>query len=297
MIFKSLKSGLSLTWQNKRMVLVYYLANLIFSIIIVAPIYFLLNFTAGNTLLMEKMASRIDMDFFFELLTKQPTTFSSLNSLFIIVPLLYWLFGLFLSGGAYTIFISDLKYSPSTFWAGCAKYFGKLFRLFLWSIPVFIVLYCIQFIELGIERLIYGKDPYQNIIWWGAWIRLGIGYIGILIYYLIIDYARIDAIIYNEKKMRSSLWSGIKFSLQNFFKTFGLSLIIFLIGIAVLIIYNPIADALQAPNALIIILLLIFQQIYIFIRMFLKLTLYSSQVKLYRNIMICNGINYDEDEV
>ncbi len=279
------------------MVSLYYIANLIFSIFIVAPVYFLLNYTAGNTVAMEKMAGRFDMDFFFELLIKQSTTVSSLNSLLIIVPLVYWLFGLFLSGGAYTIFISDLKYSPLTFWAGCAKYFGRLFRLFLWSIPVFVILYCIQFIELGIERLIYGKDPYENIIWWGAWIRLGIGYISILIYYIVIDYARIDAIIYDKNKMRSSLWSGVKFSFQNFFQTFSLTFIIFLIGIAVLIIYNLIADVLHAPNALIIILLFIVQQIYIFIRMFLKLTLYSSQGKLYKNIMIRYGINYNENEV
>ena len=132
--------------------------------------------------------------------------------------------------------------------------------------------------------LLYGSDPYQNIIWWGAWIRVGIGYIGILIYYLVLDYARIDVVINNETKMRRALWYGIKFTFRNFFKTFSLSLMLFFIGIIVLVIYNPIADSLHTPNALIILILFIVQQIYMFIRMTLKLTLYSSQVKLYNAI-------------
>ena len=230
------------------------------------------------------MAGRMDMDFFFELLIKQSSTLFSLRGLFLFVPLVYWLFGLFLSGGAYTIIIADVRYSASIFWGGSAKYFGRFFRLFLWSIPVFAVFYCIQFIEIGTERLIYGSDPYQNIIWWGAWIRIGIGYIGIILYYLVLDYARIDVVINDETKMRRSLWYGIKFMFRNFFKTFSLTLILFLFGIIVLVIYNPIADSLHAPSGLIIFILFVVQQIYMFIRMILKLTLYSSQVSLYNSL-------------
>jgi len=284
MVLTSLKSGFTCTWENKRMVFVYYLVNLIFALIIMLPMYFLLNRIAGSTLMMGKMAGRLDMDFFFELLIKQYTTLFSLRGLFLFVPLVYWLFGLFLSGGAYTIFISDVKYSPSVFWSRSAKYFGRFFRLFLWSIPVFAVFYCIQFIEIGVERLIYGSDPYQNIIWWGAWIRVGIGYIGILLYYLVLDYARIDIVINDETRTRRALWYGIKFTFRNFFKTFILTLILFLIGIAALVIYNPIVDSLHAPSGFIIFILFIVQQIYMFIRMMLKLTLYSSQVSLYNSL-------------
>jgi hypothetical protein len=284
MVLTSLKSGIASTLKNKRMVFVYYLMNLIFGLIIMLPMYFLLNRIAGNTLMMEKMAGRLDIDFFFELLIKQSSTLFSLRGLFLFVPMVYWLFGLFLSGGAYAIFISDVKYSPSVFWSGSAKYFGRFFRLFLWSIPVFAVFYCIQFIEIGVERLIYGSDPYQNIIWWGTWIRVGIGYIGILIYYLVLDYTRIDVVINDETKMRRALWYGIKFTFRNFFKTFNLTLILFLIGIAALVIYNPIVNSLHAPSGFIIFTLFIVQQIYMFVRMILKLTLYSSQVSLYNSL-------------
>jgi energy-coupling factor transporter transmembrane protein EcfT len=110
---------------------------------------------------------------------------------------------------------------------------------------------------------------------------VGIGYIGIIIYYLVLDYARIYTISNDERKMRRALWYGIKFTFRNFFRTFSLTLMLFLIGIIVLVIYNPIADSLHAPSGFIIFTLFIAQQIYMFIRMTLKLTLYSSQVKLY----------------
>ena len=66
MVLTSLKSGFTCTWENKRMVFVYYLVNLIFALIIMLPMYFLLNRIAGSTLMMEKMAGRLDMDIFFE---------------------------------------------------------------------------------------------------------------------------------------------------------------------------------------------------------------------------------------
>ena len=81
--------------------------------------------------------------------------------------------------------------------------------------------------------------------------------------------------------MRISLWRGIKFAFGNFWKTFGLALLLFITGIIALVIYNPIADLLHAPYSIVILLLFIWQQIYMVFRMVLKLTLYSGEVRLY----------------
>ena len=290
MILSSLRSGILTIKQNKKMIAIYYFFNLIFGLVVALPVYAGINRFTSHTLMSEKLGGSFDMDFFFEFLIKSPDIFNTLRFTIVIVAFLYWLWSLFLSGGAYFILISKNDYTGSLFWAGAANYFGRFFRLFLWSIPLFGILYSTQFIVTAIQLLLYGSDPYQNIIWWGAWIRVGIGYIGILIYYLVLDYARIDVVINNETKMRRALWYGIKFTFRNFFKTFSLSLMLFFIGIIVLVIYNPIADSLHTPNALIILILFIVQQIYMFTRMTLKLTLYSSQVKLYNTLTPNEGI-------
>ena len=88
----------------------------------------------------------------------------------------------------------------------------------------------------------------------------------------------------DEYRARISLWQGIKFAFGNFLQTFGLVFLLFIVGTVAFIIYNPIANSLTAPNVIIVIMLFVLQQIYIFYRMMLRLTLYSSQLHLYNTI-------------
>jgi len=84
--------------------------------------------------------------------------------------------------------------------------------------------------------------------------------------------------------MRISLWHGIKFVFGNFWKTFGLALLLFIAGIIGLIIYNPIADLLSAPYSIVILVLFLWQQVYVGWRMVVRLVLYGAEVELYNKI-------------
>ena len=150
--------------------------------------------------------------------------------------------------------------------------------------PVFAVLLLLQFVWVGLERLIWGSDPYQYITYWGAWVKFGLRTVSILLFGLVLDYSRIYTVIADEKRMRISLWRGIKFALANLGQTFGLALTLYLAGVIVLVLYNPIANNLSAPNGFVIFTLFLVQQLYMLWRMMLRLTLYSSQMHLYRRI-------------
>src|SRR5437016_849956 len=121
-------------------------------------------------------------------------------------------------------------YSPTTFWGNSAKNFGKYVRLMLWSLPVLALFYCIQFVVPLTVRVIWGNDPYQYVTWWGSWIRTGLGYIGLLLYLIVFDYARIYIVLTDEKRMPKALWASLIFAYENFFTTFGISFTLFLTG-------------------------------------------------------------------
>ncbi len=284
MILKSVKSGFAQMWANKRLVLVYYLANLFFGLILMLPLRSVLNKFVGHSLMGAKLGGYLDADFLVEFFKYNSSTIDSIKGLFLIVPLSYWLFSLFLSGGAFSIFASGEEYSPSLFWRNAAKYFGRFVRLVLWCLPVIAVLFCLQFIWSAIERVFFGSDPYQYITYWGGWIKVGLRYVSILLIALVLDYARIYTVLTDERRMRISVLKGIKFVFQKFLLSFGLVLLLFIIGAIVLIIYNPIANALHAPNIVIIFILLLLQQIYMFFRMLLRLTKFSSQMYLYNSL-------------
>jgi hypothetical protein len=136
----------------------------------------------------------------------------------------------------------------------------------------------------GIEMLIFGSDPYQNIAYWSEWIKAGIRALGFLFFGMILDYARIYAVLTDERKMLIALGEGATFAFKNFLSTFGLAFLLVITGAAALVIYNPLANNLSAPDALIVILLFLLQQFYMIFRATLRLTLYASQLDLYRQL-------------
>lgn len=287
MIWKAMKNGFLLLWRNhKRMIFIFYLANLFCGLILMVPFRAMLSEFIGYSLMGEKLGGRLDMDFLFEFFTYQRAMPLTIFTLLLFVPVIYWLFNLFLSGGAFVVLAQQEKYQPAQFWSGAANYFGRFVRLVLCCIPVFVILFCLQFLWTAFEKLVFGSDPYQFITYWGGWIQVGLRYLSLLLCWLVLDYARIQAVLTDEYRMRFSLREGIKFICRNFSNTFGLSFLLFIIGIILLIAYNPIADSLNTPNPIVIIMLFVVQQAYIFFRMMLRLTLYASEMQLYKELMV-----------
>jgi hypothetical protein len=266
------------------MVLVFYLANLIAGLIIMIPFRSLVSSLVGYSMMGKELAGGLNMDFVLELLIKSSDAFSSATGLILLFPFLYWLCNLFFSGGAYGSLINDMGEGTYTFWGYSARYFARFFRLFLWSIPLFLVLYLSQYIVTGLKLIIWGSDPYQYINYWITSIRFGWVYIAIIIFFLMFDYARIILITNDERRTRRALWQGIRFTFRHPLKTFTLSFLIFLLGQAFFFTYISIAPLFSTANTFIVLLLLLIQQLYIFARMALRITLYSSQVHLFRTI-------------
>lgn len=285
MILSSIKAGLAQMWANKRMVLIFFLANFIFGLLMLLPFRAALDDFVGRSMMGTELAGRFDIDFLFEFLKNNQSIASIYQSLFLFVPAIYWLLALFLSGGALAIFASPEKYSATEFWGSAAKRFGRFFRLGVMSLILLAILFGLQFgLVAGIQRLIFGSDPYQYVTYWGGWIKFTLRIISILLFGLVLDYARIHAVLTDERKMRLSFWHGIKLSFGNIISTFGLTFLLFVSGAAVLAIYNPLANSLAAPNAFVVLTLFMVQQLYIFFRMMLRLTLYSSQMHLYKRL-------------
>jgi len=268
--------------KRKRMIFVYYILNLLFGLMIMLPVRAALMDAAGYSLVGQHLAVKIDMDFLLEFIVKNSIAGSPMLLLVMSAGIIYLAANLFLSGGAYGVLAAGDVYSARLFWENAGKYFGRFLRLFFWSLPLLGVFFCIQFIETGVVRFIWGSDPYQYVTYWGAWVKTGLAYAGLLVYLLVLDYGRIIIVLTDERKTRNALWQVLKFTFRHFFVVFGLSSVVFLAGIVAVALYNPIVDALSAPSALIVFFLLIFQQFFVFIRMGLRLTLYAGQMELYK---------------
>src|SRR5262245_26971000 len=100
MIFQNLKSGFAQAWANKRMIVVFYLANLFFGLLIMLPLRAIMKDFIGNSTMGATLGGSLDMDFLFEFFKHNSQAISAFSALILIVPISNWLFTLFLSGGA-----------------------------------------------------------------------------------------------------------------------------------------------------------------------------------------------------
>jgi hypothetical protein len=290
MILASLKSGIQKTAANKRMILIFYLGNLILGLIIILPLRAIIDEFVGYRLMGAKLAGRLDMDFLFELLLHNHSFGDVLRGMIFFAPAVYWLFLLFLSGGAFVIFAHNEKYSSPIFWGNCGRFFGRFIRLSIWSLPLLAVFFALPLLAKGLLRLFFGSDPYQYITYWGRWLQAGLGFVSFLLFGMVLDYARIHTVLTDERNMRASLWRGFRFAFGKFKHTLGLAALLFVIGGLILAMSTPVANGLAAPSAIIVALMFLIQQFYMILRMGLRLTLYAGQIHLYKTAST-NSIN------
>ncbi len=282
MVWKSFVNGARQMWSYRRLLAIFYLVNLLAGLLVAVPARSLLSRVAGRSLMGRVLADQVNMDFVFELFRYHAAGTRLVLGMFLFVTVLYALVQLFFSGGALAVFHSGQSYRSDLFWGSAGAYFGRFVRLALWALPVLAVLFLLQYVEKGLERLIFGSDPYQYITYWGGWIRVGLRYLSFILYLMVLDYARIYAVISGERRMRLAVWRGLKFTFRNLGGTLLLALLLLAVGWLGWLIYGPVAGLLGSSAAAVILFLFLWQQIFMAFRMGLQLTRYSSEMILYK---------------
>ena len=284
MIFASLRTGFRQMWANKRLVLIFFLANFAFGLLLTLPLRSALDRFIGGSLMGAELGGRFNFDFLFEFMKNNPGLMEAYPILLLVTFATYWLVTLFLSGGAFAVFAHEEGYASTRFWGGAGRYFGRFFRLALWSLPLLALFVGASFIVKLFQRLLFGSDPYEYVTYWANWIVVALRTLAILLFGLVFDYARIYLVLTDETRSRAALWRGLGLVFRNLLPTFGLGFLFFFLGVVALVLYNPLADALAAPNALVLLLLFLLQQGYMLWRMMLRLALYAGELSLYRSL-------------
>jgi hypothetical protein len=271
--------GLKQTWRYKRMLAIYYGINMITALVLIVPLHSAIKNFAGHSLAAAP-GSLLGMDAVLEFLFYKKNIVSFLKPWMVIAAVFTGVLQLFLMGGVLSVFLRRRRYEAAFFWSRCAKHFSRLLQLLLWSLPVLMLLMSLPQLVESLQRLFYGKDPYQYITFWSngltAFLRLG----SLIIYYLIFDYGALYIIRNDESRIYQGLKFSLIFNFTNFTRTSGLTFLIAGLGIAVFVIYYGLAALLAFDNIVAAILLILTQQLFMALRMVLKLTRYASQIGL-----------------
>ncbi len=277
MILSALRQGISRTFARRRLMGVLYFADLIFALLLTLPLWAVVDSFGG------RMAGGLDVNFFIELTAYNETALAGLVAPMLFVVGLYVLVALFFSGGALAVLAGGEGYQPVFFWGQAAKLFGRFLRLLAWSLLVLLTLSLAPLAAYGLQRLLYGSDPYESVLFWGFCLQTGLALVGLFVYRIVLDYARIHAVLTGENRMRVSLWRGVRFTFRHFGRAFGLALLLLLAGLLALGVYRPMAQALSASTTTtVVVAVFSLQQLYVVWRMALRVTRYASELELFR---------------
>ncbi len=283
MIATGLKSGFSQMWASRRMVALYYSFNLLFGILVLLPFWMLARNLAKESRILEMNGGWAH--FIFDIINHHNSALGLAAGLAGILALVYFLFALFLSGGVLGIFGHGDPFTCARFWGHAGGYFFRFFRLLLWSLPVCLVLFFLRLLAVGVERLFFGETPYESISFWFGFAANLLSLLGLFLYHIILDYARIDAVVTGRRQMRISLVKGIRVTFGHFFSTFGLALTVFLAGALTLGFYYLIRMGLEPGGNFLLFVVFLIQQAVVFFRMMLKLALFAGECRLYTTFM------------
>lgn len=301
--------GFKATANSTRMVFFLFIINLVFSLILAFPLYRSLKDSIGSSLVGEKMARGFDYLWWEEFRDRSrglETTFTpsiigkgaildnlqalvemnvlNFPSLLLIVVILYIILHTFLAGGILSTFNQERqKFTMKRFFEGAGFLFSRFFFLTVLSWILFLAVGI--FLSTGFESIV--SNVSRNAIseikpFYFALASSAIIFLLFLLLQMVFDYARIKIVLEEKRKVLKSAIQALAFALRHPFVTVSLYALLFLIQAAVTVVYILAKEALPQSNFLEVLGAFFLQQIFIFVVIWLRCWLYSSQMELYR---------------
>ncbi len=292
-MLSSYGNGIKRAFLEPKMIVVLWLVNFVSA----SVIYFLfsgyLSDVIGNRLVAANFLKGFDFETFFELIIHEGEAWHWIFYVAFILAFLYYWVSLFLHGGILSLLKSrgitgevgsrNMRFAPA-FFQGAGKYFGRFFRLTIYSFLLWLVFGIVYFLlNLAMKPLTAGGTN-EPAIYYRYWAR---AIIILFLYFLvrmICDYARIWIVAEDSKAVFRSLIQAIQFVFRNFFKTLILYYLVLITGLAIFGIYWVVQKMVPTQTLLPILIAFLIGQILILSRGWLKIALQAAQLHFYAYI-------------
>jgi hypothetical protein len=289
-VLSSYANGIKRAFLEPKMVVVLWLVNVVSS----SVIYFLfsgyLSDVIGKRLVAANFLKGFDYETFFELIIHEGEAWHWIFYVAFILAFLYYWVSLFLHGGILTVLKNrgitgemesrNIKFAPA-FFQGAGKYFGRFFRLTIYSLLVWLAFGVLYFVLCKILKPLEAGGTNEPAIFYLFWVRIAILLFLYFLIRMICDYARIRIVAEDSKAVFGSLFQAIRFVFRNFFKTLILYYLVLITGAAIFGIYWIIQKMVPTQTLLPILFAFLIGQIFILSRGWLKIALQAAQLHFY----------------
>jgi hypothetical protein len=224
-------------------------------------------------------------DFLYDFLVRWELNLSS-SSLLFFLSLLYVCANCFLAGGFISIYAKEYPSSFTDFLMDGAKYLGKFFRLALVALIVYALFFdlIVSWINDSIYRWTQ-LEASETVPYTYYMIRNVVVLLLISVLYMIFDYARIRMVVDDRTSALAASVAGARFAFSGFPSTYGLYLLLSIVGFLFIAVYAIIESLIQQESYWPLVILFILQQFYMLARFWLKGSFYACQTSLYQTMM------------
>lgn len=301
--------GFKATKQTARMVLLLFILNLAFSLILAVPVYHSLIESFGDSLVAERMAKGFDFLWWEEYrdqsegLEKTFTpsiigkgailnnleglilmTFFNLPPIVLILGLIYIIFRTFLAGGILATFnISEPKFSLKKFFGEAAGFFSRFFLVMLVSWLFFFGF--LGLLNRGFSTIRYSvaQSSFSEI----TPFALGLFFSSIILFLIfffqmLFDYTRIQIVVEERTNVLVAIRDAIRFVFRHPGSTLALFYLLVLANLGVTLIYLLLKNLVPQSTSLGVLAAVLIQQIFIFAVIGIRCWLYASEINLYK---------------
>ncbi len=203
-----------------------------------------------------------------------------------LLALLYAVVNSFIGGGFIGMYAREHRSSFTDFLTDGAKHFGRFFRLSLMSVIFYALFFSIvmSWVNSSIQSWTQG-DPSEMTPYTYYMVRNGLFAILLATFTMCIDYAKIRIVVDDRMSSILAFFAGFRFGFKNFGKTFGLYLILCLVGFLLMFVYGWLEGQFPQNAYWEILAVMLIQQAYMIGYFWLKANFYASQTSLYQDTL------------
>jgi len=281
-VLKSYGHGVREATIRPKMVLLLWFFNFLFGILILYLLYNGLAEALSYSAISEGMVSKVNYHFVFEFLTYHGQAFGTIRSAALILVCVYILFSIFLFGGILHSLVDTQKGAfLQRFFQGCGKFFGRFFRLFIYSLILWFVLFVLMLILYQVGGALTGRGVNEQLVFYVFLVEVAIGLFFIFLINMIQDYARIRIVTEDSRYVFRSLFQSIGFVFKRLGGTLVLYYLLVLTGVVVAVVYWGLRSVIPFSSAAAILITSVVYQLFIASHAWLKVAFQAGQLSYY----------------
>lgn len=288
-VWKSYFAGLKEATTRPKMILLLWIINFLFSSLIFYIVFDVCCSVVGSTLAAESLVKKMDYHILFDTLFHHGGQMSLIFTVAMILIVLYIPVSLLLKGGILHSLrekqIQEGGENPqkflSLFFQGAGKYFGRFFRLWIYSLILWLVFLLFNVVLHPIGKLLTNDGFNEHMLVYVFIGRIIIGLFLVLLIKMIMDYTRIRIVVEETPKVFRSFMQTLRYIFGNLGKILALFYLLFLTGILVMILLWILKFSVSSTTVTGSLLGFLIGQIVIYVRSWSNVTFQASQLRFY----------------